>query len=62
MASKRDALLAEIAAAKEERNLAILAVAPEDDAAAGQDHPEVRAIEARIRELRAALAALEEEG
>lgn len=61
MASKRDRLLAEIGDLKEERNRAILANAPDDDVAAGQAHPTVREIEARIRELRAEVAALDEE-
>lgn len=61
MASKRDTLLAEIAALKEERNEVILANAPEDDAAAGQGHPDVREIEARIAALRAEVKALDEE-
>lgn len=61
MASRRDTLLAEIAQLKEERNEVILEHAPEDDAAAGQGHPDVRAIEARIVELRAEVKALDEE-
>lgn len=61
MASKRDRLLAEIGDLKEERNRAILANAPDDDAAAGQAHPDVRAIEQEIRDKRAELDALGEE-
>lgn len=61
MASKRDRLLAEIAQLKEERNAAILANAPEDDVAAGQAHPDVKALEERIADLRAQVKALGEE-
>ena len=61
MASKRDRLLDQIAAAKEERSRTIIAVAPEDDAAAAATHPDVLAIDARIRALRAAVAALDAE-
>jgi uncharacterized coiled-coil DUF342 family protein len=60
-ASKRDQLLAKIAELKERRNQTILLFAPEDDAAAGQAHPEVRELEAQIRDLRAEVAALDAE-
>lgn len=62
MGSTREELLAQIAALKEERNEACLRNAPEDDVAAGQSHPDVRAIEQRIAELRAQVKALDEEG
>jgi hypothetical protein len=61
MGGTRAELLAYIAALKEERNIAILAHAPDDDVAAGQDHPDVRAIEDHIAELRDQVAALPEE-
>jgi hypothetical protein len=61
MATKRDRLLKEIADLKEQRNLACLKHAPEDDVAAGQSHPDVREIEARIRDKRDEVDALDAE-
>lgn len=57
----RAELLAEIAVLKEERNLAILANAPADDVAAGQDALDVLGIEDAIAALRDQVAALDEE-
>ena len=61
MASKRDQLLKQIADLKEERNVTILKHAPADDARAGQSHPDVRALEERIAELRGQVAALDDQ-
>ncbi len=61
MVSKREQLLKQIANLKEQRSQAILANAPADDAMAGLSHPDVRAIEAEMAELRARVAALDEQ-
>lgn len=57
--SPKQRLLDRIIHLKEERSRAILANAPEDDARAGEGHPDVKAIERQIREAREQVAAID---